>query len=87
MALAAYLWSVGHEPVKIEWLNRKVDGVVQKRCRWTFVASEALDVDVQVYTRGDGMVDAKDYFWKVTEFKKIAYQHHPDTRRQHKPGD
>lgn len=66
VGLACYLWYKGHIIVKRQWRGAM--------CEWTFTSSKELLSDIDDFYAGEGKVDAREYFPKVTEFKRKMYE-------------
>lgn len=69
VGLACYLWYKGHGMLSKEWR----DGF----CSWQFADSDTLQADIDAFYQGSALVDARNYFPRVTEFKQDMYKDKP----------
>lgn len=69
VALACFLWFRGHKIESSEWKN----GL----CTWLFEESEEMRRDASSFHGESALVNPKDYFPKVTEFKRLMYRDKP----------
>lgn len=69
VGLACYLWFKGHGITSKEWSK----GL----CTWNFASGSELTADVDAFFQGSASVDPREYFAKVTEFKRKMYEDKP----------
>jgi hypothetical protein len=70
IGLACYLWFRGHALLRTEWRDQM--------CRWTFQRTETFKEDMDSFFKGQAQVDPREFFPKVTEFKRAMYREKPD---------
>ena len=70
MSLACYLWFTGEIIVEQSW-----EGGL---CRWVFEDTQSLRATMSEYESGMARVDPRNYFPKVTEFKRFVYDSKPE---------
>lgn len=69
MSLACYLWYREHRIMDRRWQN----GL----CSWLFQDSPRMESDIEEFYAGEARVNPREYFNKMTEFKRDMYKDRP----------
>ena len=69
ISLACFLWFRGHVIVGTQWFR----GL----CTWDFNETPELQADIDAFVQGRAQVDPRDFYPRVTEFKRDMYKDKP----------
>jgi hypothetical protein len=74
VAAACYLWAKGHQIVKTEWSD--------SLCKWFFEDTAELKEDIDTFFNDEAKVNPREFFPRVTEFKRHMYEDNPKRREE-----
>jgi len=71
VGLACFLWFKGHRVIGKRWKTKSV-------CTWDFDPKDPkVKEDIAAFFQNEALVDPKEFFPKVTEFKRKMYEDRP----------